>query len=367
MESLKVVARVRPFNERERKMNAECIIKMENNQTSILNFPYKSSTTGKKTTTEFDWHDFQFDASYWSFDQNDQHYKGQQDIFSSIGEQIVNKALERYNTSICAYGQTGSGKSYSMMGETLSEIHKGIIPRLCNQLIEKIKDDSYIEISYIEIYRENIADLLCNDIKTKLKVRDIPKIGVHIENLTKHRVSDFTEIASLLNKGNMNRKTSNTNMNDASSRSHAIFSLKIISEQKYGQEIKTELISKIDLVDLAGSERSETSGTNGLHLKEGISINKSLSAFINVLISLSNLDGKNGNLNHHIPYRDSTLTWLLKDSIGGNSMTVFLATISPAHINYNQTLSTLRYASSAKRIKNKVTIYTILLDYYDII
>lgn len=237
------------------------------------------------------------------------------------------------------------------MGKTDSESQKGIIPRICNLLLEKIQDETHIEISYLEIYKEKVSDLLnTKDIQSTLKVRDKPKIGVYVENLSQHRVSNYKEIENFLNKGNLNRnylnrKITNTNMNDTSSRSHAIFSLKLINDEN-------DIISKIDLVDLAGSERTETSGTNGNSFKEGISINKSLSAFINVLTSLSKLTSNNDNIKH----RESIFTWLLKDSIGGNSKTIFFATISPAHVNYNETLSTLRYANNAKKIKNKVTI-----------
>merc|ERR1719225_1622045 len=216
------------------------------------------------------------------------------------------------------------------------------------------------EASYLEIYNEKVKDLLGPDANGAhgLKVREHPKEGPYVQNLSKHLVMDYAEIKNLMERGNAVRTTAATNMNDTSSRSHAIFTVTFV-KAGFSEGLPYETVSKIHLVDFAGSERANASGATGKRLKEGGHINKSLVTLGSVISALAEAS-KNQNANSgkrvFIPYRDSVLTWLLKDSLGGNSKTIMIATISPAEVNHGETLSTLRYANRAKNIINKPTI-----------
>lgn len=410
MASVKVAVRVRPFNERELNLDSKCIIKMESNKTIILNqkatdLCLLSDTSAITTSTSNllntqsnsmlsvnqiphtpigqqsreKLKEFAYDASYWSVDRKDPNFVSQLDIYNDLGKLTLNSAFDGYNACVCAYGQTGSGKSYTMMGDTRSSEQEGLIPRICKNLFEKIssklnlsdKNNQTIsyrtEVSYLEIYNEKVRDLLRSSSSQEkaqnLKVREHPKTGVYVQDLSQHTVSNYEDIQELINRGNLNRTTASTNMNDVSSRSHAIFTIKF-SQAKIVDNIPSETVSKINLVDLAGSERADSTGATGIRLKEGGNINKSLLTFINVISTLADLTSSSSQDGHHqqpqkkhyIPYRDSVLTWLLKDSLGGNSKTIILAAISPADVNYVETLSTLRYANRAKNIINKPTI-----------
>ncbi|MEE6474474.1 hypothetical protein FKM82_010395 [Ascaphus truei] len=245
----------------------------------------------------------------------------------------------------------------------------GLIPRICEGLFSRIAettrwgDASFrTEVSYLEIYNERVRDLLRRkSSKTfNLRVREHPKEGPYVEDLSKHLVQNYSDVEELMDAGNINRTTAATGMNDVSSRSHAIFTINF-TQAKFDAEMPCETVSKIHLVDLAGSERADASGATGVRLKEGGNINKSLVTLGNVISALADLS--QDATNHlakkkqvFVPYRDSVLTWLLKDSLGGNSKTIMIATISPADINYGETLSTLRYANRAKNIINKPTI-----------
>jgi len=383
MASVKVAVRVRPFNERELSMNSKCIIQMDAQKTLIFSnspttssissanlmsspglanlSPSSASLISKEKPKEFI-----YDASYWSFDSNDSNFASQSFVYDDLGKTTVNNAFEGYNACVCAYGQTGSGKSYSMMGKPNCSQNEGLIPRICKDLFQRVsqklndsstKHVSYrAEVSYLEIYNEKVRDLLRSaKEQLNLKVREHPKTGVYVQDLSQHIVCNYYDIDELINKGNANRTTASTNMNDTSSRSHAIFTIKFV-QAKLVDGMPSEMVSKMNLVDLAGSERADSTGATGIRLKEGGNINKSLLTFINVISTLADLSSSSQSNKHYIPYRDSVLTWLLKDSLGGNSKTVILATISPADVNYVETLSTLRYANRAKNIINKPTI-----------
>ncbi|XP_051868007.1 kinesin-like protein KIF16B isoform X2 [Pristis pectinata] len=245
----------------------------------------------------------------------------------------------------------------------------GLIPRICQGLYDRIAGKSNwdeasfrTEVSYLEIYNERVRDLLRRkSTKTyNLRVREHPKEGPYVEDLSKHLVQNYSDVEELMEAGNINRTTAATGMNDVSSRSHAIFTINF-TQAKFDAEMPCETISKIHLVDLAGSERADATGATGVRLKEGGNINKSLVTLGNVISALADLsqDGANSQTKKKqvfVPYRDSVLTWLLKDSLGGNSKTIMIATISPADVNYGETLSTLRYANRAKNIINKPTI-----------
>uniref|UniRef100_A0A672JZ56 Kinesin family member 16B n=1 Tax=Sinocyclocheilus grahami TaxID=75366 RepID=A0A672JZ56_SINGR len=245
----------------------------------------------------------------------------------------------------------------------------GLIPRICEGLFSRIsgmtrRDEASFrtEVSYLEIYNERVRDLLRRKMaKTyNLRVREHPKEGPYVEDLSKHLVQNYSDVEELIEAGNINRTTASTGMNNASSRSHAIFTINF-TQAKFDAVMPSETVSKIHLVDLAGSERADATGATGVRLKEGGNINKSLVTLGNVISALADLSQEGGNSHLKkkqvfVPYRDSVLTWLLKDSLGGNSKTIMIATISPADVNYGETLSTLRYANRAKNIINKPTI-----------
>lgn len=304
---------------------------------------------------------FAFDRSYWSFTKDAPNYAAQSNLFDDLGAPLLDNAFQGYNNCIFAYGQTGSGKSYSMMGYG-KEV--GIIPNICQEMfrrIEAIQADKTtkctVEVSYLEIYNERVRDLLNPSTKGNLKVREHPSTGPYVEDLAKLVVGGFQEIENLMDEGNKARTVAATNMNETSSRSHAVFTL-MLTQKKYDAETKMEMekVAKISLVDLAGSERATSTGATGARLKEGAEINRSLSTLGRVIAALADLSSGKKKKANQVPYRDSVLTWLLKDSLGGNSMTAMIAAISPADINYDETLSTLRYADSAKRIKNHAVV-----------
>ncbi|KAK2735260.1 kinesin-like protein Klp8 [Myotisia sp. PD_48] len=358
--NIKVVVRVRPFNGREIDRKSKCIIRMKGAQT-ILTTPGLDEKSKKSASTEAQ-RTFAFDKSYWSFDRKDSNFAGQEDLFRDLGAPLLDNAFKGYNNCIFAYGQTGSGKSYSMMGYGADT---GVIPRICKEMFNRIAGlqevdknlTCTVEVSYLEIYNEKVRDLLNPANKGNLKVREHPSTGPYVEDLAKLVVQSFPEIENLMDEGNKARTVAATNMNETSSRSHAVFTL-TVTQKRHDAEttMDTEKVSRISLVDLAGSERATSTGATGARLKEGAEINRSLSTLGRVIAALADLSsGKKKNA-AVVPYRDSVLTWLLKDSLGGNSMTAMIAAISPADINYDETLGTLRYAYSAKRIKNHAVV-----------
>eukprot|EP00070_Physeter_catodon_P048196 XP_028355090.1 kinesin-like protein KIF16B isoform X3 [Physeter catodon] len=364
MASVKVAVRVRPMNRREKDLEAKFIIQMEKSKTTITNLKIPEGGTGdsgrERTKT------FTYDFSFYSADTKSPDYVSQEMVFKTLGTDVVKSAFEGYNACVFAYGQTGSGKSYTMMGDSGDS---GLIPRICEGLFSRINattrwDEASFrtEVSYLEIYNERVRDLLRRkSSKTfNLRVREHPKEGPYVEDLSKHLVQNYGDVEELMDAGNINRTTAATGMNDVSSRSHAIFTIKF-TQAKFDSEMPCETVSKIHLVDLAGSERADATGATGVRLKEGGNINKSLVTLGNVISALADLSQDVANplvkkKQVFVPYRDSVLTWLLKDSLGGNSKTIMIATISPADVNYGETLSTLRYANRAKNIINKPTI-----------
>ncbi|XP_075802338.1 kinesin-like protein KIF1B isoform X14 [Microtus pennsylvanicus] len=350
--SVKVAVRVRPFNSRETSKESKCIIQMQGNSTSIIN-PKNPKEAPKS---------FSFDYSYWSHTSpEDPCFASQNRVYNDIGKEMLLHAFEGYNVCIFAYGQTGAGKSYTMMGKQ-EESQAGIIPQLCEELFEKINDNcneemSYsVEVSYMEIYCERVRDLLNPKNKGNLRVREHPLLGPYVEDLSKLAVTSYTDIADLMDAGNKARTVAATNMNETSSRSHAVFTI-VFTQKKHDTEtnLSTEKVSKISLVDLAGSERADSTGAKGTRLKEGANINKSLTTLGKVISALAEVSKKKKKTDF-IPYRDSVLTWLLRENLGGNSRTAMVAALSPADINYDETLSTLRYADRAKQIKCNAVI-----------
>ncbi|XP_028817182.1 kinesin-like protein KIF1A isoform X13 [Denticeps clupeoides] len=357
--SVKVAVRVRPFNSREIGKESKCIIQMSGNTTTIINPKVPKENKS-----------FNFDYSYWSHTSpEDINYASQEQVYRDIGEEMLLHAFEGYNVCIFAYGQTGAGKSYTMMGKQEKD-QQGIIPLLCEDLFTKINDSnndnsmSYsVEVSYMEIYCERVRDLLNPKNKGNLRVREHPLLGPYVEDLSKLAVTSYNDIQDLMDSGNKARTVAATNMNETSSRSHAVFNI-IFTQKRHDSETDntSEKVSKISLVDLAGSERADSTGAKGTRLKEGANINKSLTTLGKVISALAEVDsGSNKNkkkkkVESFIPYRDSVLTWLLRENLGGNSRTAMVAALSPADINYDETLSTLRYADRAKQIRCNAVI-----------
>ncbi|KAJ8950766.1 hypothetical protein NQ318_011259 [Aromia moschata] len=337
-ENVKVIVRCRPMNRKEIELNCKCAVKIQNCVVETWD-PNEGPSFPKQ---------FTFDSTY---DQD----SNTEIIYNEICYPLVESVLEGYNATIFVYGQTGCGKSYTMEGtKTDNGREKGVISRAFEHIFEAISVTSGVKylalVSYLEIYNEQIRDLLLPTDKlattSNLNLKETPNEGVTVPGLTSHPVHNAAECENFLNTGSKNRMIGATLMNQNSSRSHSIFTISIeqISNMNNDESIRK---GKLNLVDLAGSERQAKTGAIGDRLKEATKINLSLSALGNVISAL--VDGKA----KHIPYRDSKLTRLLQDSLGGNTKTLMIACISPSSRDYIETLSTLRYANRAKNIHNK--------------
>ncbi|XP_050299180.1 chromosome-associated kinesin KIF4-like [Anthonomus grandis grandis] len=277
-------------------------------------------------------------------------------LYSKCVRPLIKQIYEGFNVTIFAYGQTGSGKTYSMGTAYNGEGHMGVIPLAVAEIFDYVRDqfnvDFSITVSFIELYREVLYDLLSNKPRDQsvLDIREDLVKGTYIPNLTEIPVSSAQEVLNILAKGSQGRAVASTNMNQQSSRSHSIFTVSLDMQHKTDKnQSKT---AKLHLVDLAGSERPKKTGAQGTTFKEGVDINKGLFVLGNVISALGDEKQQNG----FIPYRDSNLTRLLKDSLGGNSLTLMVACVSPADYNLDETVSTLRYADRARKIKNKPII-----------
>ncbi|XP_019909711.3 stAR-related lipid transfer protein 9 isoform X2 [Esox lucius] len=386
MANVKVAIRVRPLNARESVDGGRLAVQVEGNLVRIK----KTKLDGRPDVpgdSREKFLEFGFDYCYWSVAPEEPHYASQEEVFQDLGVSVLAGASEGYNVCLFAYGQTGTGKTYTMMGAPDS---MGLTPRICQGLFTS--DDSFpeghnstrVEISFLEIYNERVRDLLRGGEQKKipLRVREHPDKGPYVQDLSQHVVSDYKQAVELLEEGIANRITAATHVHDASSRSHAIFTIQY-TQAILENNLPSEIVSKINLVDLAGSERADPHYCRD-RLTEGSNINKSLVTLGIVISALaqnsqmsnscqsinsvasegdggsivgshsSSLSGGGGGRRHcFIPYRDSVLTWLLKDSLGGNSKTIMIATVSPSCSSYNETLSTLRYAAHARNIVNK--------------
>ncbi|KAF4981107.1 hypothetical protein FZEAL_3014 [Fusarium zealandicum] len=374
--NVKVVVRVRAFLKRvpnlgvnppELERQARCLVEMDpiSQLTTLFSPDDEDQAAAKlKTRKVIEEKKFTFDNSFWSHDTNDKHYAHQEDVYNSLGEDFLDHNFEGYHTCIFAYGQTGSGKSYTMMG---TPDQPGLIPRTCEDLFERIdaahgenSNVAYnVRVSYFEVYNEHVRDLLVPALPTKapnyLKIRESPIEGPYVKDLTEVPVRNIDEILRYMKMGDMSRTVASTKMNDTSSRSHAVFTimLKQIHHDMETDET-TERSSRIRLVDLAGSERAKATEATGARLREGSNINKSLTTLGRVIAALADPKAGRGKRKDVVPYRDSILTWLLKDSLGGNSKTAMIACIAPS--DYEETLSTLRYADQAKRIRTRAIV-----------
>ncbi|XP_035272108.1 kinesin-like protein KIF14 [Anguilla anguilla] len=344
-----VAVRVRPFNSREKTENGQQVIFMNNQETTVQHPDSKQSYT------------FNYDFSFCSIDKTDPNFASQKTVYEKLARPLLERAFEGFNTCLFAYGQTGSGKSYTMMG--FGE-DAGVTPRFCEELFSRViksqnnQVSCRLEMSYFEVYNEKIHDLLVvrdeqGEKKLPLRVREHPVFGPYVADLSTIVVSSYADIQSWLELGNKQRATAATGMNDKSSRSHSVFTLvmtqtktEFVEEEEHDHTVT----SRINLVDLAGSERCSSAQTSEDRLREGASINKSLLTLGKVISALSEQSQSRKKV--FTPYRESVLTWLLKESLGGNSKTAMIATLSPAASSVEETLSTLRYARQARLIIN---------------
>lgn len=349
---MKVAVRCRPMSKKEQMRGcSNIVIVPPGGKTIQIKGGVKISGTNMLTEGK----SFTFDNCY---DMD----SVQEQVYADLGAPIVMRALDGYNGTLFAYGQTGSGKTWSMMGASQDPVNKGVIPRLSEDLFIKIDEKMskqsegmntkfLLTVTFLEIYNEIVKDLL-NPSTKQLKIRESPDLGIYVEDLCELVVHNYADVMRLIDQGNTVRKVASTNMNQESSRSHSCFTIRI--EQKTTSDLgggatrEQTVKAKLNLVDLAGSERADKTGASGSTLKEGANINLSLMTLGTVINALS--EGSK-----HIPYRDSKLTRLLQESLGGNSATTMLAAISPADYNFDETLGTLKYANRAKSIENAVS------------
>lgn len=331
---VRVAVRVRPLNKKEeREGSQECLDVTDGNKQIVLRNAEKA---------------FTFDYAYPI--NTTQMY-----VYETAVKKVVTNLFNGYNVTVVAYGQTGSGKTHTMgtAGTDYGDDADGIIPQAVQDIFAGVAErenfEFLVKVSFIELYKEDLFDLLTNTSRANsiCNIHEDPSGGIKIANLSEIPVTSLKETMMLLEKGAQNRATGATAMNATSSRSHAIFSLHI--EMRNKEDGDNVVCAKFHMVDLAGSERAKKTGATGERFKEGVNINKGLLALGNVISALCEDGGRRG----HIPYRDSKLTRLLQDSLGGNSHTVMIACISPADSNFEETLSTLRYADRARKIKNK--------------
>eukprot|EP00164_Ancoracysta_twista_P001307 GFYU01001710.1.p1 GENE.GFYU01001710.1~~GFYU01001710.1.p1 ORF type:complete len:837 (-),score=324.28 GFYU01001710.1:210-2720(-) len=339
-ECVRVVVRCRPLSKKEVEDNRNRVVDMDTGVGSIsVRNPKADMKEPPKT--------FTFDSVY---DWN----STQRQIYDETARPIVESVMEGYNGTIFAYGQTGTGKTHTMEGKDDPPDLRGIIPNAFQHIFEAIamaeQKEFLVRASFLEIYMEEIRDLLSKDYKAKLELKEDVDRGVYVKGLTSFVVKGVSEIDKVMQVGKKNRTVGATLMNVDSSRSHSIFTITIETSER-GPDGQSHIrVGKLNMVDLAGSERQSKTGATGQRLQEATKINLSLSALGNVISAL--VESKTT----HIPYRDSKLTRLLQDSLGGNTKTVMVTNIGPADYNYDETLSSLRYANRAKNIKNKPRI-----------
>lgn len=337
-EAVRVVARCRPFSRKEAAAAAcENVLEIDDKLGRI-------TVRNPKAPPDEPMKVFTFDSVYgWDSIQSD--------IYDDAMRPLVESVLQGFNGTIFAYGQTGTGKTYTMLGVSSDPEKRGIIPNSFQHIfthISRTQNQKYlVRSSYLEIYQEEIRDLLRKDNNKRLELKESPDFGVYVKDLSSVVTKNATEIEHLMHMGDQSRSVGFTNMNERSSRSHAIFVITVECSEEGPDGQDHIRVGKLNMVDLAGSERQSKTGAKGRRLKEAAKINLSLSALGNVISAL--VDGKST----HVPYRDSKLTRLLQDSLGGNAKTVMIATVGPSIKNHDESLATLRYASRAKNIKNK--------------
>lgn len=366
--NIKVVVRVRPLLPREPPLS-ECLVSMPttNSRQTILKIPETSTfyqvSNGKDNNENLK--NYSFDESIWSFNNDDENYTDNFKFYEKTSNQLLDHFFNGFNVCFLAYGQTGSGKTHTMMG---SDEEPGMIPLLVKEILQRKENligeriNCQLKILYMEIYNEQVIDLLApRKIQQlqKCKVREHPVTGPYVENLVEYPINSFESFLQNLEKGNQVRSTASTSMNEQSSRSHAILTLSLI-QTKFRQmdesldsigEAEEELISNFKLVDLAGLERLNKTKVfkQQDRLKEGTLINKSLTVLGRCINILSERDEGSSTFNSVVPYRDSVLTYILKENLAGNSKTFMLFCISP--IDFEESYQTLNYANQVKRVK----------------
>ncbi|KAF1328891.1 Kinesin family member 4 isoform 2 putati, partial [Globisporangium splendens] len=345
--NIQVAVRVRPLSANEQVQGSEPCVSVAGSHVLL------GGDTGKQ---------FEFDAVF-PVDVE------QQFVYESLIAPLLDRFFDGYNATVFTYGQTGSGKTFTMGNEfklSVASADRGIVPRVMDDIFRTVVNapeskNIIVKVSYLEILNEEIYDLLSDasnngsaSASAGLAVRDEGKRGIVVTGLSEHQVESITEVASLLQAGALQRATASTTMNAQSSRSHAICTLTMEQHDTVNEGVEARY-SKFHLVDLAGSERAKRTNAEGARFKEGVNINRGLLSLGNVINALSGRSRTNSS-SIHIPYRDSKLTRLLQDSLGGNSKTLMIACVSPADINFEETSNTLRYASRARNIENKAVV-----------
>ncbi|XP_057508458.1 kinesin-like protein KIN-12E [Actinidia eriantha] len=344
--------------------NVQVIIRIRPLSTSEISLQGNSKCVRQDSCQTITWSGHP--ESRFTFDLVADENVSQETLFKLSGLAMVDNCMGGYNSCMFAYGQTGSGKTHTMLGDIdggtgRHSVNCGMTPRVFEYLFSRIQKEKEArreeklkftcKCSFLEIYNEQILDLL-DPSSTNLQIREDTKKGVYVDNLTEVEVTRARDVIQQLVQGSTNRKVAATNMNHASSRSHSIFTC-IVESQWEAQGVTHHRFARLNLVDLAGSERQKSSGAEGERLKEATNINKSLSTLGLVIMNLVNIS--NGK-SLHVPYRDSKLTFLLQDSLGGNSKTIIIANISPSSCCSPETLSTLKFAQRAKFIKNHAIV-----------
>eukprot|EP00002_Diphylleia_rotans_P022956 TRINITY_DN4509_c0_g1_i3.p1 TRINITY_DN4509_c0_g1~~TRINITY_DN4509_c0_g1_i3.p1 ORF type:complete len:751 (+),score=179.87 TRINITY_DN4509_c0_g1_i3:64-2316(+) len=342
-QSLQVKVRVRPLSRKESQANLKSIARVVEEKLVVILDPTEGEDYLRINRSRE--RQFAFDQV---FDENASQLR----IFAQSAEPLVPYVLEGYNATVFAYGSTGAGKTYTMLG---TEVSPGIMFLTLHRLFEEIEGRSdavasKVTISYLEVYNEYIRDLLKPQ-SGHLDLREDPIKGISVSNITEYTTTSAQEVLHLLHQGNRRRTTEATGANEVSSRSHAVMQIVIEQKERIANVSAEVIISKLSMIDLAGSERATVTQNSGKRMMEGANINRSLLALANCINAL----GDKSKIGSYVPYRDSKLTRLLKDSLGGDCRTVMIANISPASNQFEETVNTLKYANRAKNIKVSAT------------
>ncbi|KAM4743884.1 kinesin-like protein KIF18A isoform 1-T2 [Anableps anableps] len=356
---VKVVVRVRPTNDSEKRENCRNVVQVVDNHMLIFDPKeedmscFGSQRLRNRNINKRANKDLKF-----VFDHVFDEKSTQVDIFENTTKGVLDGVMNGFNCTVFAYGATGAGKTHTMLG---SQNDPGVMYRTMKELFKRMDDakeekEFTLAFSYLEVYNEQIRDLLAN--AGPLAVREDSSKGVVVQGLTLYKPTSAEHILEALDSGNRNRTQHPTDMNATSSRSHAVFQIYLRQQDKTASLNPNVCIAKMSLIDLAGSERASATNAKGARLREGANINRSLLALGNVINALADPKSKKA----HIPYRDSKLTRLLKDSLGGNCRTVMIANVSPSSKSYDDTHNTLKYANRAKEIKSSLKSNVVSLD-----
>uniref|UniRef100_A0A7N6FKV1 Kinesin-like protein n=1 Tax=Anabas testudineus TaxID=64144 RepID=A0A7N6FKV1_ANATE len=356
---VKVVVRVRPANDSEKRENCRNVVQVVDNHMLIFD-PKEEDTScfGSQRVRNRNINKRANKDLKFVFDHVFGENSTQVDIFENTTKVVLDGVMNGFNCTVFAYGATGAGKTHTMLG---SQNEPGVMYRTMKELFKRMDDakdekEFAVAFSYLEVYNEQIRDLLAN--AGPLAVREDSSKGVVVQGLTLHQPKSAEHILEALDSGNRNRTQHPTDMNATSSRSHAVFQIYLRQQDKTASLNPNVCVAKMSLIDLAGSERASATNAKGARLREGANINRSLLALGNVINALADPKSKKA----HIPYRDSKLTRLLKDSLGGNCRTVMIANVSPSSKSYDDTHNTLKYANRAKEIKSSLKSNVVSLD-----